>query len=131
VTKKVVGVFVRFRAPLHWHQTLQFLPGQVVYGRDMIHDKQHETDWLALHKLKCAQVQDNKRENKVRVSHQYEPEQQKFTNYTRPSKFCKAGTTDNGSLPYYCGSKRYILIDKVFTSETTINIRRLTLLFER
>jgi hypothetical protein len=104
---------------------LRASPGQVVYGRDMIHDKQHETDWLALHKLKCAQVlQDNKRENKVRVSHQYEPEQQVLITRDLRNLPKLAQPTTGPFRIIAVRENGTVLIDKGLYVET-INIRRL------
>ncbi|KAH9094757.1 hypothetical protein LEN26_018161 [Aphanomyces euteiches] len=49
-------------------------PGAAVFGRNMLFDLSHVTNWIEVHKKKVRQVQyDNQRENAGRIAHKYEP----------------------------------------------------------
>lgn len=55
-----------------YHTTLKATPGQAVFGRDMIWNIRHETDWQLIHQRKRARIEyNNERENKNRRAHDY------------------------------------------------------------
>ena len=56
-----------------YHTTLQASPGQLVFGRDMVLNIQHIANWRAIAERKQKLInQNNERENKKRISHQYQ-----------------------------------------------------------
>jgi hypothetical protein len=56
------------------HSTLGATPAQLVFGQDMLFNITHLANWKIISKKKQTQVEsDNLRENKGRVSHDYEP----------------------------------------------------------
>jgi hypothetical protein len=58
------------------HSTLGATPAQLVFGRDMLFNVTHLVDWKSISRKKQHQVDaDNKRENKGRISHDYQPGQ--------------------------------------------------------
>jgi len=55
-----------------YHTTLQATPGQLVFGRDMVLNIQHEADWTAIKARKQELIRKNNRiENSKRIPHQY------------------------------------------------------------
>jgi hypothetical protein len=56
----------------NFHTTLQASPGQLVFGRDMIHDIQFEANWDRTKNNKEKKIPtSNKRENLNRIQHKY------------------------------------------------------------
>ncbi len=56
-----------------YHTTLQKTPGQLVFGRDMIFNIQHEADWKLIKERKQKRIKENnKRENATRIDYTYE-----------------------------------------------------------
>eukprot|EP00957_Ditylum_brightwellii_P092168 7017000-Ditylum_brightwellii.AAC.1 len=55
-----------------YHTMLGAIPGQLVYGRDMLHDAKHATDWdlIRLHKQKIIDYS-TARENAKHICHDY------------------------------------------------------------
>ena len=55
-----------------YHTTLQASPGQLVFGRDMILNIQHQADWTAIKKRKQLLIHKNNQiENSKRIPHTY------------------------------------------------------------
>ncbi len=55
------------------HTTLKKTPGQLVFGRDMIFNIQHQADWELIKQRKQTRInQNNQRENSKRIPHQYQ-----------------------------------------------------------
>jgi hypothetical protein len=54
------------------HTTLQTSPGQLVFGRDMIHDVRFKANWDRINNNKQKNIaSSNKRENLNRLKHNY------------------------------------------------------------
>ena len=55
-----------------YHTTLKATPGQLVFGRDMIFNIEHQADWQLIREKKLARMKDNNaRENARRIEHDY------------------------------------------------------------
>jgi len=55
-----------------YHTTTQATPAQLVFGRDAILNTKFDANWKAIHDRKQrAIIQNNQRENKVRIPHDY------------------------------------------------------------
>jgi transposase InsO family protein len=107
-----------------YHTTLQSTPGQLVFGRDMILNIQHEANWEYIRSRKQNIIhKNNKAENAKRVAHTYAvgdkvllkrgTENKYETPYKGPYTILKVN--DNGTVRM-----------KVKNVEDTYNIRRLT-----
>ena len=107
-----------------YHTTLQSTPGQLVFGRDMILNVQHEANWEFIRSRKQKIIdKNNKAENAKRVAHAYAigdkvllkrgTENKYETPYQGPFTILKVN--DNGTVRM-----------KVKNVEDTYNIRRLT-----
>jgi hypothetical protein len=56
-----------------YHMTLQAMPGQLVFGRDMVLNVQHLTDWTAIKAHKQQIISKNNRiENSKQIPHHYQ-----------------------------------------------------------
>ncbi len=56
-----------------YHTTLQKLPGQLVFGRDMIFNIQHKANWELIRERKQRLIdKNNKQENAKRIVHSYQ-----------------------------------------------------------
>jgi hypothetical protein len=42
------GILIAFALRSTYHMTLQAMPGQLIFGRDMVLNVQHLTDWTAI-----------------------------------------------------------------------------------
>jgi hypothetical protein len=63
---------VAFAVRSTFHTTLRKTPGQLVYGRDMIFNVQHQADWKYIQDRKQRIIaKNNKQENKKRIPHTY------------------------------------------------------------
>ena len=100
------------------------MPGQLVFGCDMIFNIQHVTNWEFIRQNKQIRIdKNNKAENAKRVPHLYKEgdlvlllrgtENKYETPYQGP--FCILKVNDNGTVCF-----------KVGAVEDTVNIRRLT-----
>jgi hypothetical protein len=107
-----------------YHTTLQSTPGQLVFGRDMILNVQHEANWEFIRARKQKIIEkNNKAENAKRVAHTYSvgdkvllrrgTENKYETPYQGPFVILKVN--DNGTVRM-----------QVKNVEDTYNIRRLT-----
>ena len=107
-----------------YQTTLQSTPGQLVFGRDMILNVQHEANWEFIRSRKQKIIdKNNKAENAKRVAHAYAigdkvllkrgTENKYETPYQGPFTILKVN--DNGTVRM-----------KVKNVEDTYNIRRLT-----
>ena len=66
-------VAVAFALRSTYHTTLQATPGQLIFGRDMVLNVQHLTDWTAIKARKQQIIRKNNRiENSKRISHHYQ-----------------------------------------------------------
>ena len=110
-----------------FHTTLKATPGQLVFGRDMILNIQHEADWQAIKDRKQRLINyNNQRENSKRIPHTYRVGD-KFILKKDANKYetDKEGPYDvlqvntNGTIVYQKGA----VID-------TVNIRRCTPYYE-
>ncbi|MFM7186493.1 MAG: hypothetical protein ACKO14_01615 [Armatimonadota bacterium] len=55
-----------------YHTTLAAPPGQTVFGRDMIFNIRHVTDWQLIHERKKRRIEsNNSNENRKRLTHDY------------------------------------------------------------
>ena len=55
-----------------YHTTLKKSPGQIVFGRDMILNISHEANWKLISETKQKRInENNKRENRSRIPHEY------------------------------------------------------------
>jgi hypothetical protein len=106
-----------------FHTTLQATPGQLVFGRDMILNVQHQIDWTAIKRRKQELIRKNNRiENAKRIPYQYRVGDQVMMEDHRANKY---------ETPY----KGPYRITKVNTNGTvrlmmgavtdTVNIRRI------
>jgi transposase InsO family protein len=106
-----------------FHTTLKQTPGQLVFGRDMIFNIQHEANWEYIKQRKQQIInQNNKRENATRKEHTYKVQdkvllrrgtENKYESpYQGPYKVLKVN--DNGTVR--------LLVNSV---EDTYNIRRI------
>jgi len=58
-----------------YHTTLKNTPGQLVFGRDMIFNIKHVTNWEYIRQNKQKMIEkNNKAENAKRVAHSYKEE---------------------------------------------------------
>ena len=63
---------VAFAVRSTYHTTLKATPGQLVYGRDLIFNIQHEVDWRIINANKQRKiVKNNQLENLKRIAHDY------------------------------------------------------------
>jgi hypothetical protein len=61
---------VAFALRSTYHMTLQAMPGQLIFGRDMVLNVQHLTDWTAIKARKQQIIHKNNRiENSKRIPH--------------------------------------------------------------
>jgi hypothetical protein len=66
-------VAVAFALRYTYHTTLQAVPGQLVFGRDMVLNVQHLTDWTAIKAHKQQNICKNNRiENSKQIPHHYQ-----------------------------------------------------------
>jgi hypothetical protein len=55
-----------------YHTTLKATPGQLVFGRDMIFNIEHQADWQFIREKKLKRMEENNaRENSRRIPHDY------------------------------------------------------------
>ena len=74
------------------HTTLKKSPGQLVFGRDMIFNLQHQADWELIKNRKQELIKkNNARENAKRIPHQYKVGDQVLL---------KRGTENKMEAPY-------------------------------
>lgn len=119
------GIFsaVAFAVRSTFHTTLRKSPGQLVFGRDMIFNVQHQADWKYIQDRKQKIIEkNNKQENKKRIPHTYKvgdlvllkkgTENKYETPYDGP--FTILQVNDNGTVSL-----------KVKSTIDTYNIRRL------
>ena len=106
------------------HTTLDASPGQIVFGRDMIHNIEYRANWkyIQTRKQKLIDTNNNK-ENRSRISHEYQIGDQVLLNRTgiypklehpRDGPFTITKVNSNGS----------VRIQKGIVNEP-VNIRRL------
>ena len=63
---------VAFAIRATYHTTTQKSPGQLVFGRDMILNIQHQANWEYIRKRKQSKINDNnEKENAKRIPHEY------------------------------------------------------------
>jgi hypothetical protein len=111
-----------------YHTILQASPGQLVFGRDMIHNVLFHANWdrIKTNKTKIIE-QSNKRENKNRLKHKYKVGDRILLQ--------KLGLRELSALkesPYsvlYVETNGKIKIQRVTVSEK-VNIRRIEPYFE-
>jgi len=66
---------IAFALPSTYHTTLQVMPGQLVFGRDMILNVQHQIDWTVIKTHKQQLIHKNNQiENSKRIPYQYPEE---------------------------------------------------------
>jgi hypothetical protein len=66
-------VAIAFALRSTYHTTLQAMPGQLVFGRDIVLNIQHLTDWTAIKAHKQQIIRKNNRiENSKRIPHHYQ-----------------------------------------------------------
>ena len=107
-----------------YHTTLQSTPGQLVFGRDMILNVQHEANWEFIRARKQKIIEkNNKAENAKRIAHIYS---------IGDKVLLRRGTENKYEMPY---QGPFVILQvndngtvrmKVKDVEDTYNIRRLT-----
>jgi len=107
-----------------YHSTLQATPGELVFGRDMIHDMAYKANWDLIRTRKQQHiVQNNARENASRVPHTYSVGDRVMVR--KPGKLRKLESLKEGPYPivrvFTNGS---VTIQKGVTTQR-INIRRI------
>jgi len=64
---------VAFSLPSTYHTTLQAMPGQLIFGMDLILHVQHLIDWTVIKTCKQQLIHKNKQiENSKRIPYQYQ-----------------------------------------------------------
>ena len=105
------------------HTTLKKTPGQLVFGRDMIFNIQHQADWELIRQRKQELInKNNQRENSKRIPHEYRVEDQVLLRQR----------TENKMEAPYCGPYRILRVNdngtvqmKVKAIIATFNIRNI------
>ncbi len=78
-----------------YHTMLQAMPGQLVFGRDMILPIKFRADWARIrHQRQEAMVKNNDRENRNRIEHSYKPGDKVLV--TKPGIIPKLSTPRTG-----------------------------------
>jgi hypothetical protein len=64
---------VAFALRSTYHTTLQAMPGQLIFGRDMVFNVQHLTDWTVIKAHKQQKIHKNNRiKNSKQIPHHYQ-----------------------------------------------------------
>ena len=95
-----------------YHTTLQKLPGQLVFGRDMILNITHRANWEYIRQRKQERInKNNEKENKKRIPHNYQ---------VGDLVLLKVGTENKYETPY-SGPFQILKVHKNGTVELMVN----------
>ena len=115
-----------------YHTGMKATPGQLIYGRDMIHDISFKVNWELIKQTRQERIHEsNLRENAKRIAHTYhEGDKVLLKNDANPN----LGKLENHYLGPYTIIKVHdngtVTIDRL-TFEERVNIRRIVPFYER
>jgi hypothetical protein len=116
---------VAFALRSTYHTTLQATPGQLVFGRDMVLNVQHLTDWTAIKARKQQIIRKNNRiENSKRIPHHYHVGDLVMLENNRANKYDKNHIADHSYRITQVNTNGTVRL-KINAVMDTVNIRRI------